>query len=104
MSIIGGFNPNETFQWDASKVDETTGSHFQRVGNTLTETDSNGNNVLSFVGGFFAPIASPVSPGKDDATFYVDQNSEDYLSKVYYSGKKDMFDDNGKAQTGEYAP
>ena len=96
VSIIGGFNPNETFLWDASKIDESTGSHFQRVANTLSETDSNGKNVLSFVGGFFAPIANPVSPGKDDATFYVDQNSEDYLSKEYYSGQKDMFDDNGK--------
>lgn len=56
------------FQWDASKIDESTGSHFQRVANTLSETDGNGKNVLSFVGGFFAPIASPVSPGKDDAT------------------------------------
>ena len=95
VSIIGGFNPNETFQWDASKIDESTGSHFQRVANTLSETGGNGKNVLSFVGGFFAPIASPGSPGKDDTTFYVDQNSEDYLSKVYYKGQKDMFDDKG---------
>ncbi len=96
VSIIGGFNPNETFQWDASKIDESTGSHFQRVANTLTETDSNGQNVLSFVGGFFVPKTNVVSPTKDNATFYVDENSEDFLSQVYYKGNSDMFDANGK--------
>ena len=96
VSIIGGFNPNETFQWDDSKVDETTDSHFQRVGNTLTETDSNGKNVLSFVGGYFSPKKNVVSPTKDDATFYVDKNSEEYLSQVYYKGNNDMFDAKGR--------
>ena len=96
VSIIGGFNPNETFQWDDSKVDETTDSHFQRVGNTLSETDSNGKNVLSFVGGYFSPKTDVTSPTTKDATFYVDENSEEYLSQVYYSGQKDKFDANGK--------
>ena len=96
VSIIGGFNPNETFQWDDSKVDETTDSHFQRVANTLTEKDSNGQNVLSFVGGYFSPKKNVVSPTKDDATFYVDKNSEEYLSQVYYKGNNDMFDAKGR--------
>jgi len=94
VSIIGGFNPNETFQWNASEIDETTGSHFQRVPNTLSETDSNGKNILSFVGGYFTPKTNPACPTTNDATFYVDQNSEDYLSKVYYKGQN-MFDDKG---------